>query len=147
MTTFIDTSDDFHPYECNGPGHCIHCDRARTGDHTPETCALCEDLLWFQADEEESVTAIQEAASKLKEIAAALGALDFSEEIDQIRGAVASIQGELQDLANQLQGAEPGEEPPAPSGVENVDLAEAEAAAGAEGPRDETEPAEEETAE
>ena len=41
------TSEDMHPYECDGPGKCIHCDRLQrtslmTGDilHDPATCAL-----------------------------------------------------------------------------------------------------------
>lgn len=91
------------------------------------------------------MTGVQEAASKLKEIAAAIGSLDFSEEIDQIQGAVASIQGEIQAVADQLLGAEPGEEVPEPSGEENVDLAAAEAAAGEEAPAEEEPAAEEET--
>ena len=78
------------------------------------------------------MTGIQEIASRLKEIAARLGALDFSEEVDAITGAVASIQAELENLAGQLQGAEPGEELVEPSGPENVDLAAAEEAAAAE---------------
>jgi len=80
--------------------------------------------------EEEKMPSVQEAASKLKEIAAAIGALDFSQEIEQIQGAVASIQAEIGAVADQLLGAEPGEEVPEPSGSENVDLAAAEAAAG-----------------
>lgn len=46
---FVDTDSNFHPYECNGPGKCIHCDRLQrtslmTGDvlHDPATCALCD---------------------------------------------------------------------------------------------------------
>ena len=134
MSTFYDTPDHFHPYECNGPGHCIHCDRLVTPNHDPGHCALCQ---W---PEEAQVTGVQEAVSKLQEIAAALGALDFSEEIDAIDAAVASIQNEIQEVVRQLQGAEPGEDVPEPSGSENVDLAAAEAAA-------EGEPAAEEGAE
>lgn len=41
-TLFIDTSSNFHPYECDGPGKCIHCDRGKTDTHDPATCALCD---------------------------------------------------------------------------------------------------------
>jgi len=141
VSTFYDTPDHFHPYECNGPGHCIHCDRLVTPNHDPNHCALCQ---WY---EEEEMTGVQEAVSKLQEIAAAIGALDFSQEVDQISEAVASIQAELGDVVRQLQGAEPGEDPPEPSGVENVDLAAAEAAAEGEPAAEEgAEPVEEEPA-
>lgn len=127
MSTFYDTPDHFHPYECNGPGHCLHCDRLVTPNHHPDHCALCQ---W--PSEEEEMTAIQDAASKLKEIAAAIGALDFSDEAEAISEAVASIQNELQSVADALLGAEPGEEPAEPSGDENVDAAADAAAAGEE---------------
>jgi hypothetical protein len=46
---FVDESSNFHPYECDGPGACLHCDRMQrtslmTGDvlHDPATCALCD---------------------------------------------------------------------------------------------------------
>lgn len=43
--TFACLSEDFHPYECDGPGKCIHCDRrVIQDDHDPETCPLCEEL-------------------------------------------------------------------------------------------------------
>lgn len=38
----LDPSENFHPYECDGPGKCIHCDRWPTEDHDPARCALCE---------------------------------------------------------------------------------------------------------
>jgi hypothetical protein len=38
---YIDLSDNLHPYECLGPGDCIHCDKKRTENHDPERCALC----------------------------------------------------------------------------------------------------------
>jgi len=139
---FLDGASNFHPYECNGPGWCIHCDRLVTPNHDPEHCALCQ----WPDGEEHDVTQLQDAVSKLKEIAAALGALDFSQEIDQINEAVASIQGELEDVARKIQGIEPGEDAPEPSGVENVDLAEAEAAAAAEETEPGAEPVEEEPA-
>lgn len=41
MQIFIDTAENFHPYECNGPGKCRHCDRSKTDEHDPEICALC----------------------------------------------------------------------------------------------------------
>jgi hypothetical protein len=38
---YIDMSDNLHPYECLGPGDCIHCDKKKTEGHDPEKCALC----------------------------------------------------------------------------------------------------------
>ena len=99
QTMFLDGASNFHPYECNGPGHCIHCDRLVTPNHDPGHCALCQ---WY--DEEEDMVAIQDVASKLKEIAATLGALDFSQEVEDITNAVASIQSELQACADALIG-------------------------------------------
>jgi hypothetical protein len=40
---FVDKSANMHPYECDGNGHCIHCDRKKTEAHDPESCALCQD--------------------------------------------------------------------------------------------------------
>ena len=42
MTSYLDWSCNFHPYECDGPGKCVHCDRAFTDAHDPATCALCD---------------------------------------------------------------------------------------------------------
>lgn len=49
MSVFLDTAENFYPYECNGPGSCIHCDRLyrkslMTGEmlHDPATCELCD---------------------------------------------------------------------------------------------------------
>lgn len=51
MSVFYDTASNFHPYECDGPGKCIHCDRrkvvfdtqgTRQVEHDPATCALCD---------------------------------------------------------------------------------------------------------
>lgn len=39
---FLDDASNFHPYECNGPGKCAHCDRQETDGHDPATCALCD---------------------------------------------------------------------------------------------------------
>lgn len=39
--TFICRNEDMHPYECDGPGACKHCDRIRDDEHDPKTCALC----------------------------------------------------------------------------------------------------------
>lgn len=39
---FADTASNFHPFECDGKGKCIHCDRAKTERHDPATCALCD---------------------------------------------------------------------------------------------------------
>jgi hypothetical protein len=38
---FVDTAENFHPYECDGPGKCVHCDRADHEDHDPGDCELC----------------------------------------------------------------------------------------------------------
>lgn len=43
VRAFTDTSSNFHPYECDGPGKCPHCDRRRTEHHDPDNCALCDD--------------------------------------------------------------------------------------------------------
>ena len=40
MEIHICRNEDMHPYECYG-SPCIHCDRRKTDDHDPETCALC----------------------------------------------------------------------------------------------------------
>lgn len=40
---FICGSSDLHPYECDGMGKCIHCDREKSVNHKPALCALCED--------------------------------------------------------------------------------------------------------
>lgn len=51
MSIYLDTSSNFHPYECDGPGKCVHCDRVTVtgshGDevtvtHDPATCGLCD---------------------------------------------------------------------------------------------------------
>ena len=39
---FVEVSENFHPYECDGPSKCIHCDRGKRGEHDPATCALCD---------------------------------------------------------------------------------------------------------
>lgn len=66
-TGFLDTASNFHPFECDGPGKCVHCDRRTTYvgvaegfrwthtfrptpnavkdwtvEHDPVTCALCD---------------------------------------------------------------------------------------------------------
>lgn len=61
MSGFYDTSSNFHPFECDVPGKCVHCDRRITYvgraegkqtpnsvrdwqiEHDPEKCALCEE--------------------------------------------------------------------------------------------------------
>ncbi len=57
---YYDTSDNFHPYECDGKGKCRHCDRRVIYEgesvglptpnnvrdwvaiHDPATCSLCD---------------------------------------------------------------------------------------------------------
>ena len=41
----ICTSSDMHPYECDGPGKCVHCDRRRLKGHKPSKCFLCHETL------------------------------------------------------------------------------------------------------
>ena len=49
---FYCTTDHMHPYECDGPGKCVHCDREyrlevnhleQEREHDPATCELCKD--------------------------------------------------------------------------------------------------------
>ena len=35
----LSTFDHQHPYNCNGPGKCSHCDK----EHDPQDCVLCAD--------------------------------------------------------------------------------------------------------
>lgn len=37
-------ASDMHPYNCDGQfgGACEHCERKKTDDHDPATCALCD---------------------------------------------------------------------------------------------------------
>ena len=37
-----DSPDDLHPFECDGPGKCIHHDRKVTETHDPAKCPLCD---------------------------------------------------------------------------------------------------------
>lgn len=37
------TPEDMHPFECDGYGSCMHCDRRFVErKHDPATCALCD---------------------------------------------------------------------------------------------------------
>lgn len=40
-------ADSMHPYNCFGPGRCIHCDRISTSEHRVGKCAFCLDDLQF----------------------------------------------------------------------------------------------------
>lgn len=42
MTFHLDHASNFHPYECDGPGKCAHCDRLDVPSHDPGVCALCD---------------------------------------------------------------------------------------------------------
>lgn len=47
MSVFVDVASNLHPFDCDGPGECIHCDRrivVRHGvyTHHPGDCALCD---------------------------------------------------------------------------------------------------------
>jgi hypothetical protein len=42
-TIHVCTPSDLHPYECDGPGKCEHCDQKITTAHDPDRCALCDD--------------------------------------------------------------------------------------------------------
>lgn len=33
--------DGMHPYNCGGPGRCIHCSRRKFKGHNPADCWLC----------------------------------------------------------------------------------------------------------
>lgn len=46
------SAEDMHPYECDGLGHCIHCDKGKNERHNPETCALCDSSYDDGQDEE-----------------------------------------------------------------------------------------------
>lgn len=52
MSDYIDTSENFHPYECEGAGKCRHCDRAYLADHDPYKCALCDDGAHGEEDDD-----------------------------------------------------------------------------------------------
>jgi hypothetical protein len=41
MTVYFDTSENFHPFECD-KSNCRHCKRLKTEDHDPGTCSLCD---------------------------------------------------------------------------------------------------------
>ena len=43
MSGMLCAADDMHPYHCLGPGKCQHCDRTKTDQHQPATCALCDE--------------------------------------------------------------------------------------------------------
>ena len=45
MMLHVCRGSDLHPYECDGPGKCIHCDRKRTKHHRPSECWLCHETL------------------------------------------------------------------------------------------------------
>ncbi len=36
-------SSDMHPYNCDGPGKCHHCDTKKFEGHDPRRCWLCWD--------------------------------------------------------------------------------------------------------
>jgi len=40
--TYVCRNEDLHPYECDGPGACMHCDRLDAEDHDPRDCELCD---------------------------------------------------------------------------------------------------------
>ena len=43
IIAFVDTAENFHPWECDGQGRCRHCDRKKDDTHDPDTCAFCMD--------------------------------------------------------------------------------------------------------
>lgn len=53
MTTRFCSSEDMHPYECDGLGKCRHCDRRKTKEHDPATCPLCDPEYDFGPPREE----------------------------------------------------------------------------------------------
>jgi hypothetical protein len=72
MTVHVDPSSNLHPYECDGPGHCIHCDRAETEMHNPTDCVLCasdEYVRVLDPEEVEPAEAQTQIIGKPKELA------------------------------------------------------------------------------
>ena len=51
--TIACTAEDMHPYNCDGEGKCIHCDKRPTIDHDPNECALCNDADPYEVEDEE----------------------------------------------------------------------------------------------
>ena len=43
MNVHVCMTSDLHPYECNGPEHCVHCRKEPTAGHIPSLCWLCYD--------------------------------------------------------------------------------------------------------
>jgi hypothetical protein len=43
MTAIACETADLHPFACDGPGKCEHCDQTITTRHDPDRCALCDD--------------------------------------------------------------------------------------------------------
>lgn len=41
VTGYICGPNSFHPYECQGPKKCPHCDKVKFDGHDPDNCALC----------------------------------------------------------------------------------------------------------
>lgn len=58
MKIFLDTADDFHPFECDGPGFCVHCDHTVTPNHDPASCALCDVEEEMRIEREKCKTAL-----------------------------------------------------------------------------------------
>jgi hypothetical protein len=61
------TSADMHPYECSGPGKCIHCDRKRTAKHHPVRCCLCHETLQRHPKDWRNCPVCVQAGHNLKE--------------------------------------------------------------------------------
>lgn len=78
MTVFLDTASNFHPYECDGPGRCIHCDRTVTDGHDPATCALCDDGMPAPATDEAVSETLPEVRQEQRAPVRAVGLDEFT---------------------------------------------------------------------
>ena len=117
---FLDGASNFHPYECNGPGHCIHCDRVVTPNHDPERCALCADTLWFQSPEEDEMGVLSNAADAISEVVTAVKNIDLSDEAEAAADAVGNAAAKLESIEGELRAyaATYGDEQSTPTGAE-----------------------------
>ena len=41
VRVFVCVAENMHPYNCNGPRRCVHCDRKTTEHHKVSRCEFC----------------------------------------------------------------------------------------------------------